>query len=67
MEIIWEHICITKKPSKDNLALTPSIHSNFDAHTPLKTYEQNHRENFKGKYGKKQTADKETERELKMS
>ena len=56
-----------KKYSKDDAPLIPPIH--FDAHRPLKKYEQNHRVYSKGKHGKKQTADncKETERALKTS
>ena len=44
--------------------LTP-IH--FDAHTPLKTCEQNRTVYYKGKHSKKQITDKETERVLKKS
>ena len=54
-----------KRPSKDDGPLTASIH--FNAHKPLKKNEQNRRVSSKRKCGKKQSADKQNERELKAS
>ena len=51
-----------KRPSKDDGPLTASIH--FNAHKPLKKNEQNRRVSSKRKCGKKQSADKQNEREL---
>ena len=59
------HLQNKKRHFKDEGALTPSIH--FDAHIPLKKYQQNPQVYAKGKHGKKQSADKENERELKIS